>query len=117
MDPKGVNWEGVPLWARSALGTPEALTLMNQSRFYGESQLNRLQFATMLARGLGLEPPATTQFRFSDEEQIPPEDLGMIRALHQLGVVGGDGEAFDPYRKVTRAEAAVMLMRVMNMID
>lgn len=115
---------------------PEAVTMMNrllqciagidagagtanQSQVSGEQQLNRLQFAVTLAKGLGIEQAAVPEdtIVFQDQTGITTADLGYILALKNLGLVAGDNGNFYPSRLVTRAEAAVMLTRVLNVLD
>ena len=117
-DPDDVDWDKVPEWARDQLREGLALAIANQSHLYGESQLNRLQFAVMMAKAMGIEngmPPEDTVV-FLDDEGIPPAELGYIYRLRALGIVQGDGGNFMPQKRLTRAEAAAMMNRVMMML-
>jgi inhibitor of cysteine peptidase len=94
---------------------------MNQSQTYSQTPLNRYQLAVMLAKALelqksegpgpGLAPP------FSDYEKIPADGRGYILSLWNLGLISGDNGKFEPDRLVTRAEAAAMLMNVIQALD
>ncbi|WP_409228327.1 protease inhibitor I42 family protein [Gudongella sp. SC589] len=117
-DPEDIDWDMVPQWAREQLREEIALAIATQSHLYGESQLNRLQFAVMLAKAMGIEyeePPEGTVV-FLDDEAIPPAELGYIYRLRALGVIQGNEGNFMPQKRLTRAEAAAMMNRVMMML-
>ncbi|WP_422485465.1 protease inhibitor I42 family protein [Gudongella sp. DL1XJH-153] len=117
-DPEDVDWDRVPEWARDQLREGIALTIATQSHLYGESQLNRLQFAVMMAKAMGIEagmPPVDTVV-FLDDEGIPPAELGYIYRLRALGIIQGNEGNFMPQKRLTRAEAAAMMNRVMMML-
>ncbi|MCR3955228.1 MAG: protease inhibitor I42 family protein [Gudongella sp.] len=117
-DPDDVEWDKVPEWAREQLREGIALAIATQSHLYGESQLNRLQFAVMLAKTMGIEegmPPEDTVV-FLDDEGIPPAELGYIYRLRALGIIQGNEGNFMPQKRLTRAEAAAMMNRVMMML-
>ena len=118
--PGGVDWDGIPEWARLRLQDQNALRLMNQTMYYMEPQLNRLMVAVMLAKGLEIEPvvtPVSTQLAFKDQNGIPKEYLGYVMALRQMGIVVGDNGYFYPQRLVTRAEIATMMGRTLDILD
>ncbi|SCZ79789.1 protease inhibitor I42 family protein [Acidaminobacter hydrogenoformans] len=114
-----IDWTVIPEWAREALREQTALRIMNQTQTYDQSPLNRYQIAVMLAKALELQksegPGAGVPF--SDFEQIPGEGRGYVLALWNLGLIAGDNGKFEPERLVTRAEAAAMLMNVIDLLD
>jgi hypothetical protein len=114
-----VDWESVPLWARERLQEAVALRIAVQSQFYGESRLNRLQFAVMLAKALGIEPTTVPEgtVDFLDQDELTASELGYIHALRTLGLIVGNQGYFYPAQAVTRAEAASMLTRVLDMLE
>lgn len=114
-----IDWEQVPVWAREQLQQATALRIASQSQCYGEGQLNRLQFAVMLAKALGLEPEELTEDAvvFLDQDEIPGTELGYLARLRTLGIVEGCDGAFCPGQEVTRAEAAAMLTRVLDLLE
>ncbi|MGM0395868.1 MAG: protease inhibitor I42 family protein [Bacillota bacterium] len=117
-EPDNVDWDQVPQWAREQLREETALRIANQSHLYGESQLNRLQFAVMFAKALGIEnemPPEGTVV-FLDDDTIPPTDLGYIYRLRVLGIIEGNEGNFMAQKQLTRAEAAAMMNRAMMML-
>jgi hypothetical protein len=109
----------VPVWARETIQERTALRIAGQSQVYGEERLNRLQFAVMLAKALNLDPApsAGDDVDFLDQEKIPAEDLGYIRSLRILGFIEGANGNFNPDQKISRAEAACILVRAMNSIE
>jgi len=114
-----INWDMVPEWARERLQEATAMRIAVQSQLYGEEQLNRLQFAVMLAKSLGLEPVALSEGEqaFADQNQISAENLGYVLALKNQGIIAGENGYFYPERIMTRAEIAAMLIRVLNNIE
>ncbi|NMC27682.1 MAG: S-layer homology domain-containing protein [Syntrophomonadaceae bacterium] len=114
-----INWEQVPVWARTRLQESTAMQIALQSQFYGEAQVNRLQVATTLAKMLGLQPlePDAGQLVFQDQNRIPSEQLGYILALKNAGIIAGNGGNFEPMRLVTRAEITTMLMQIIDNLD
>jgi len=116
-----IDWTIVPVWAREALRDQSALRIMNQSQTYSQTPLGRYQLAVMLAKALelqksealepGIAPP------FSDYDKIPADGRGYILSLWNLGLISGENGRFEPDRLVTRAEAAAMLMNVIQALD
>ncbi len=114
-----IDRDAVPLWAREMMQEATALRIASQSQLYGEQQLNRLQFAVMLAKSLGIEQAAVPEgaMVFQDQSGIPAGDLGYVLALKNMGIVAGDNGSFYPERLLTRAEAAVLLRNVINVLE
>jgi len=55
---------------------------------------------------------------FADDQEIPAWAKGAVEALRQQGIVQGrEGHRFSPRDTATRAEAAVMLLRMMEYGD
>ncbi|MDF2958643.1 MAG: repeat protein [Paenibacillus sp.] len=79
--------------------------------FHPDETVNRYEIAVMLNRLLKLSEPGKTSF--ADEGNIPEWAAPAVHALHKAGVIDGyeDG-AFHGERKLTRAEAAVLVHRV-----
>lgn len=114
-----IDWDLVPTWARQQLQEQTALRIMEQCDCYGDQQMNRLQFAVTLAKALGVDPadvPEDTVV-FLDQDDIPAEDLGYLYTLRAMGIVQGNNGCFYANQAVTRAEAATMLTRVMDILE
>ncbi|HPE16557.1 MAG TPA: S-layer homology domain-containing protein [Oscillospiraceae bacterium] len=116
---EAVDWDAVPVWAREQMGEAAALHIAAQSQNYGEQPLSRLQFAVMLARTLGLDPTdiSADTLVFLDQDEIPESDLGYVQALKTLGIIEGIDGCFCGELTVTRAQAAVMLGRVLETLE
>jgi hypothetical protein len=96
------------------LGYPEG------DKYYAmpEKLISRAEFATLLARTLGMEdgsqPPP-----FSDRQAIPDWARGPVAALHGAGIVqgnpNGDGTfSFRPADNISRAEIVALLTRALT---
>ena len=109
----------VPEWARARLQEKTALRIAAQSQCYGEQKLNRLQFAVMLTQAAGIEPVdvSADTVAFQDQNEIPAEELGYIEALRTLGIIQGSNGYFYADKTVTRAEAAAMLTRMLEIFE
>lgn len=114
-----IDWSLVPEWAKEQMREESALNIAAQSQCYGEAQLNRLQFAVTLAKAVGIEPTESLEDAviFLDQSEIPAKDLGYIDALRTLGVIQGNDGCFCASQTVTRAEAAAMLTRMLEILE
>lgn len=113
-----IDWNLVPEWAGEQLQEKTVLSIAAQSQCYGEEKLNRLQFAVMLTKAAEIEPMnvSADTVAFQDQSDIPAEDLGYIEALRTLGIIQGSDGFFHANQTVTRAEAAVMLTRMLGIV-
>ncbi len=122
-----VGWQ--PDYGIYADATPEELDSIYSAAYYQgfiatrEQNPDRLVTRTELCRCFvslsGMQESAQLQgiFRtgFTDEEEIPEEDLGYVAIAKGLGVVQGDRDgAFRPMEGATRQELAVMLYRYLS---
>lgn len=91
--------------------------------FRPEETVSRSQFMAMAMSALGSEPLAETMTTgFADDAAIPTWCKGYVSAAVQQGIVrgypGADGQVvFSPDGLVTRAEAAVLLDRMISTTD
>lgn len=91
--------------------------------FRPDEPVSRSQFMTMAMSALGSEPLAETLTTgFADDDAIPSWCKGYVSAAVQQGIVRGypgvDGQPmFSPDGLVTRAEAAVLLDRMISTTD
>lgn len=82
--------------------------------------ITRREIAIMLVRAMGLNDSAVAlsgqATTFSDDASIHNYDKGYLYLAKELGLVGGyeDG-SFQPSNKATRAEACVMIVRLLNL--
>lgn len=69
----------------------------------------------MIARALNMSLDMNETTNFSDNEDIPKWAKGAVEALRKLGIVSGrGGNQFVPNDTATRAEAAVILLRMLG---
>lgn len=91
--------------------------------FRPDETVSRSQFMAMAMSALGSEPLAETLTTgFADDDAIPSWCKGYVSAAVQQGIVRGypgeDGQpVFSPNGMVTRAEAAVLLDRMISTTD
>ncbi|MHB1421343.1 MAG: PepSY domain-containing protein [Bacillota bacterium] len=83
-----------------------------------EVGLNREQLAVLMVRYLGLDRAAKVKgiykVNFTDTSKIASGNLGYVALSQGLGIMMGGGGQFNPAGKVTRAEAAVVLIRTLK---
>ena len=81
-------------------------------KFNPYNTTTRYQFSLMLYRALDVEVPATTGFK--DIANLDAEAQSAIKALNKLGVINGvNKETFAPHNKITRAQTAKMIYRLL----
>ncbi len=75
----------------------------------------RSEMAVMIGKALGLQPAEGLPVPFADSAAIPAWATGYVAALAQRGLLRGyeDG-TFRPLRHTTRAEAAVLILRLLR---
>lgn len=92
----------------------------DQTYFYPEQTVSRLDFLTMAMQTVGVgSVPSVTDTGFFDDADIPSEAKGYVSAAYSLGYVKGSTDAegnlcFAPNETITRAEAAVILRRMVD---
>jgi len=80
--------------------------------FRPDALLSRTEMAVMIARALGLSQQAATPF--ADAQHIPQWAKPSVEALWLQGMLEGQGEnLFAPEATATRAEVAVLLLRML----
>ena len=91
----------------------------NEHKFQPEKAIARYEIALMADRALGLVYPATHEenidLSFTDKDTIQDWMRGYIKQATNVGILKGypDG-SFGPKKTATRAEAVVMISRVVN---
>lgn len=90
------------------------------SQYGPDGAITRREIAIMLVRAMGLNDSATAlsgqATAFTDDAKIQSYDKGYLYLAKELGLVGGyeDG-SFQPNNKATRAEACVMVLRLLKL--
>ena len=111
-------------WAGTDIHTLVANNIIvpaEYGRTYGpDTAISRREIAIMLVRAMGLNDDAVSlagqPTAFTDDAAIADYDKGYLYLAKELGLVGGyeDGR-FLPNNNSTRAEACVMLVRLLNL--
>lgn len=83
--------------------------------FRPDAQITRAEMAVMIARAMQLPMESGASTVFADDADIPHWARGAVEAIRKLGVVNGRGDnRFVPHDTATRAEATVMLLRLLE---
>jgi hypothetical protein len=83
--------------------------------FRPDSEITRTEMAAMIANALGVSIEANTATGFSDDKDVPAWAKSAVAAMKKLGLVEGKGtNEFDPNATATRAEAATVLLKVLE---
>lgn len=94
----------------------QIITVDETQQFNPDQEVTREELAQLIVRSLGYDKLAQTEdlflIPFKDKEQF--KYAGQIAIVSSLKIMNGDGVAFYPQRKVTRAEAAVAFYRFLN---
>ncbi|WP_213595553.1 chitobiase/beta-hexosaminidase C-terminal domain-containing protein [Paenibacillus woosongensis] len=108
-------------WAKQAVAQAVQAGIVdgyNDGSFRPNAQITRVEMAVMVARALQLELNANALPGFADDETIPGWAKGAVEAIRKLGIVDGrGGNRFVPNETASRAEAVVMLLRLMENIS
>lgn len=103
-------------WAKndvSALATKFIVDGPTSATFAPDKNITREEFATFLARGLGLNGDSSSAARYSDVA-LSGSAAAYIGAVSQVGIVQGDANGrFNPKAPITREEMATMMLRAM----
>ncbi|MFD0714555.1 S-layer homology domain-containing protein [Paenibacillus sp. GCM10027626] len=105
----------IGVWSGKAIAQAVAAGIVNgypDGSFRPNAAITRMEMAAMIARALDL-PLTATAAGFADDKDIPQWAKRAVAAVEQRGIVTGrPGSKFMPKAIATRAEAAVMLMRM-----
>jgi len=88
--------------------------------FRPQQMVSRTELIVMIARSLNLDGSnnSTAILPFKDAEQIPAWARPYVAAAYKQGIVHGrDGQWFAPQEQATRAEAVVLLMRMLDQLQ
>ncbi len=96
-------------------GTPWGMSIY----FEPDRAVSRVDFVVMAMKAMGVTDPGNgVPTAFVDWQTIPEESRGYIAAAYGLGYIQGEptasGLCFHAERSITRAEAAVILGRMVN---
>ncbi|MBX5477036.1 MAG: S-layer homology domain-containing protein [Clostridia bacterium] len=92
-----------------------------KDRFAPQDPVTRAMTAVVAVRSLGLDRVAqdlrNAALPYRDAASVPAWARGAVSIAHALGVMKGDSAGFRPQDTVTRAEAAVILERLLAVPD
>ncbi|MEK3782495.1 RCC1 domain-containing protein [Paenibacillus sp. FSL R5-0810] len=105
-------------WAKQAVAQAVQAGIVvgySDGSFRPNTRITRAEMAVMIARALQLELNANALPGFADDETIPGWAKGAVEAIRKLGIVDGRSDnRFVPNETATRAEATVMLLRLLD---
>ena len=91
------------------------ITGYTDGSFRPHQEITRTEMIVMLVRALGMTPAELEQTGFADDAAIPIWGKGEVEALRELGLVTGrSNNSFAPQEAATRAEALVIIMRILD---
>lgn len=112
-----IDREQIGAWATEAVVQAVQLGVLNgyaDGSFRPNAVITRAEMATMIARSLGLQTTAATT-AFTDDDAIPAWAKGAVEASRLQGIVIGRADnRFEPNAFAHRAEATVMILRMLD---
>jgi YVTN family beta-propeller protein len=105
-------------WAWQAIARAVQSDIVNgykDGSFRADAHITRAEMASMIARALRLPLGASVETGFADDDDIPQWAKGAVEAIRKQGIASGrSGNKFVPNDTATRAEAAVMLLKMLE---
>ncbi len=90
----------------------------NDSCFYPDEPMSRAEFLELAMNAAGYRDFSTRNTGFADDSSIPEKYKGSVAMADMLGIISGieteSGLCFCPNNQITRAEAAVIVARLMG---
>jgi uncharacterized repeat protein (TIGR02543 family) len=113
------DMSAIGAWARPSIEQAvEAGILSGYSdgSFRPNAKITRAELAVIIARALGMDVTASTDFTgFADDSQIPAWAKAAVAAVKELGIVSGrNGDLFASGDTATRAEAVTVIMKLLQ---
>jgi|GEM_PF-6188871 S-layer homology domain. len=110
--------ESIPAWARPMIKAALAegfITGYPDGTFRPEQTITRTEMAVMLSKAMKWDTSDKQNLAFADAASIPAWALPYVELVNERGLVQGrGGNLFVPAGTTTRAEAAVVLLRLWN---
>ncbi|MFX3632376.1 MAG: cadherin-like beta sandwich domain-containing protein [Candidatus Pristimantibacillus sp.] len=110
--------DDIGLWARPAISMAVQQGIINgyeDGSFRPARPLTRAEMTMLIIRTLGLPVEMDQSTSFADNSSIPPWSLPYIAEAAKRGLVNGlENNRFEPNGTATRAEAVVILTRLLN---
>lgn len=116
-DPGFADQEAIRPWARDAVALAVEAGIVNgfeDGTFRPEASITRAEMTTMVVRAIGLTTGSEAT-SFADDQAIPAWAKGAVAAAAAEGLIQGrSADRFEPQGITTRAEAVVVLQRMMD---
>ena len=113
--------ESIPAWARLAIQTAVADGVLQgypDGTLRPKQTVSRAEMATMVSKVMKWKAGSTASPYFSDDAHIPTWAKAYVEATREHGLLEGkEGKRFVPDGRTTRAEAAVVLLRLWKSIQ
>ncbi|CAH1198772.1 hypothetical protein PAECIP111893_01097 [Paenibacillus plantiphilus] len=110
--------ENIPDWALSAISTGVAEGMLNgypDGTFRSQQTITRSEMAAMIAKAMKWKLDSEQYLTYADGTSIPGWARSYVEAVHVKGLLQGrGGNLFVPNGITTRAEAAVVMLRLWN---
>jgi len=107
-------------WYKSIMDSAMKHGLIESGEFdnYDKRLITRGEMARIIVRQLGIDSSKVEKTSFTDDNEIPENLKGYIKAAADEGIITGmpDGR-FDSNGNATRAEAATIVYRMLNPMD
>jgi len=106
------HWAEESILRLASLG---AVSGYEDGTFRPEVPVTRAQFAKFLVSALGVQEGTAIPAGFSDAAEVPSWAVPYVAACVREGILTGSGGLLRPQATITRAEAATMLVRALDL--
>ena len=106
-------------WYYSAIAaaSTNGLVFGNDGYFRPNDEITREELCVIIARALKGDDESFEQITFADEEEISAWAVDGVKLLYSKGLVTGmENNLFKPKAKTTRAQAAVIINRLLKIM-
>jgi len=111
----------IPQWAQDIIMTGVDKGILDgypDGTFRPQQVINRAEMAAMLAKAMDWNKEQAVELPFADATSIPTWSLPYVEAVYSEGLLQGrSGNQFSPDGVTTRAEAAVVMLRLWQLLN
>lgn len=111
----------IPDWAAEAVHKAVAAGVMTgfeDNTFAPDREVSRAELVVMVVKALQLNVDESFEPEFADAADIPEDAKPYVAVAAEKGIVNGVGnDMFAPSKPVTRAEAATIVLRALELAD